>query len=67
LVLFATQIVLALLTKAAPQVNVWILGMPLQVFLAMILVGLGIAVVPEFLGNLITRALGDASAILVGH
>ena len=66
-VLFATQIVLALLTKAAPQVNVWILGMPLQVFLAMILVGLGIAVVPEFLGNLITRALGDASAILVGH
>lgn len=67
IVLFATQIVLALLTKAAPQVNVWILGMPLQVFLAMILVGLGIAVVPDFLGNLITRALGDANGILVGH
>lgn len=67
IVLFATQIVLALLTKAAPQVNVWILGMPLQVFLAMILVGLGIAVVPDFLGNLITRALGDANGILLGH
>jgi len=63
-VLFATQIVLALLAKAAPQVNVWLLGMPLQVFLSLILVALGLSVVPDMLNNLVTRAVGDAAGIL---
>lgn len=66
-VLFATQIVLAMLTKAAPQLNVWLLGMPLQIFLALILVGLGIAVVPGSLSSLVTRALHDATGFLSGR
>lgn len=60
-VLFGAQMVLALLAKAAPQVNVWILGFPVQVFLVLVMVAVGISVVPGFLGNLLTRALGDAS------
>lgn len=65
-VLFATQVVLALLTKAAPQMNVWMLGMPLQVFLSILLVVLGLSVLPDFLGNLLTRALADAASIFRG-
>jgi flagellar biosynthetic protein FliR len=30
-VLFCTQILLALLAKAAPQINVFVFGMPLQI------------------------------------
>ena len=66
-VLFATQIVLALLTKAAPQVNVWLLGMPLQVFLSMLLVAIGVAVVPGALSTVLTRAMHDAAGFLTGR
>jgi flagellar biosynthetic protein FliR len=66
-VLFATQIVLALLTKAAPQVNVWLLGMPLQIFLSLLLVAIGIAAVPGSLSSLVTRAVNDALGILSRH
>jgi flagellar biosynthetic protein FliR len=60
-VLFAAQIVLALLSKAAPQVNVWILGFPLQVFLVLVLVAVAISAIPGFLTNLLTRGLGDGA------
>lgn len=66
-VLFATQIVLALLTKAAPQVNVWFLGMPLQIFLSLLLVAVGVAVIPGSLSSLVTRGVHDATSILTGH
>ena len=66
-VLFATQIVLALLTKAAPQINVWLLGMPLQIFISLILVGLGIAVVPGSLATLVMRGFHDATGFLTGR
>ncbi|MCU1495400.1 MAG: fliR [Acidimicrobiaceae bacterium] len=65
-VLFATQVVLALLSKAAPQMNVWILGMPVQIFLAIVLVGVGISTLPGYVGNLLTRALGDTASLFGG-
>ncbi len=65
-VLFGAQIVLAMLAKAAPQVNVWILGFPLQVFLVLVLAAVGISVVPGFLGSLLTRALGDGARMFGG-
>lgn len=58
-VLFAAQVVLALLSKAAPQANVWLLGFPLQVFLVLALVAIGISLVPGYVANLLARALGD--------
>ena len=34
-VLFATQILLALLAKSAPQINVFVFGFPLQILIAL--------------------------------
>ncbi|MGH9087953.1 MAG: flagellar biosynthetic protein FliR [Acidimicrobiales bacterium] len=60
-VLFAAQVVLALLSKAAPQANVWLLGFPLQVFLVLVLVSLTISLVPGYVANLLARGLGDGA------
>lgn len=66
-VLFAAQVVLALVSKAAPQTNVWFLGFPLQVFLVLLLVAVTIAAVPGDVANLLTRGLGDAARMFGGH
>lgn len=60
-VLFAAQVVLAMLSKAAPQANVWLLGFPVQVFLVLVLVSLTISFVPGYVTNLLSRALGDGA------
>lgn len=62
-VLFSTQVVLALLSKAAPQMNVWIIGMPMQIFLALALVAIGISVIPSYLSNLLGRAMADTAQL----
>ena len=58
-VLFAAQMVLALLSKAAPSTNVWLLGFPLQVFLVLVLVAITLTAVPDDVANLLARGLGD--------
>lgn len=63
-VLFATQVSLAMLSKAAPQVNVWILGFPIQALMSLLFVAIGIKVLPGYLGNLVSRALQDTGALL---
>ncbi|MDA8071860.1 MAG: flagellar biosynthetic protein FliR [Actinomycetota bacterium] len=63
-VLFAIQIALALVAKAAPQINAWWLGMPLQILLALILSAFAIRVVPPYLSELVTRSLQDAHVLL---
>lgn len=65
-VLFATQVVLGLLSKAAPQINVWILGMPLQIFLSLILVSVAIGTLPGFIGNILSRIIGDTTHLFSG-
>lgn len=60
-VLFAAQVVLALLSKAAPQANVWILGFPFQIFLVLLLVGLTVSGLPNDVTNLLTRGVGDGA------
>jgi flagellar biosynthesis protein FliR len=60
-VLFAAQVVLALLSKAAPQANVWILGFPFQIFLVLLLVGLTISGLPNDVANLLSRGVGDGA------
>jgi flagellar biosynthesis protein FliR len=63
LVLFAAQVCLAVLSRAAPQVNVWLLGMPLQVFLSLVLVAIGVAVFPSFLSAAVERSIQDAGVL----
>ena len=62
-VLFAAQIVLTLVARAAPQANIWFLGMPLQVLLVLLLVAATISAIPNDLTNLLTRGLGDAARL----
>jgi len=66
-VLFATQISLAMLSKAAPQMNVWILGFPIQAMMSLLFVAVGIKVLPGYLDNLVARAMQDTGALLGGH
>jgi flagellar biosynthesis protein FliR len=56
-VLFCTQIVLALLAKAAPQINVFVFGMPLQILLALLAVGVAIVALPGDVDTLVGRAM----------
>jgi flagellar biosynthesis protein FliR len=55
-VLFATQILLGLLAKATPQINVFVFGMPLQILLALSAVGLALFALPADVTNLVGRA-----------
>jgi flagellar biosynthesis protein FliR len=65
-VLFAAQVVLGLLSKAAPQANVWLLGFPLQVFLVLVLVAVTLSLVPGYVTELVTRAVGDGARMFGG-
>jgi flagellar biosynthetic protein FliR len=58
-VLFCTQILLALLAKAAPQINVFVFGMPLQIAVALIGVGAAIVALPNDIVNLVGRAMAQ--------
>lgn len=58
-VLFCTQIVLALLSKAAPQINVFIFGMPLQIVMALIGVSVAIVALPNDVVTLVGRAMSQ--------
>jgi flagellar biosynthetic protein FliR len=60
LVLFLAQVVLALLAKAAPESNVFLLGFPLQILIAIL--GLGITVVA--LPGDVTTLMGKAAAAI---
>jgi flagellar biosynthesis protein FliR len=58
-VLFCTQILLALLAKAAPQINVFVFGMPLQILVALIGVGVALVALPNDVVNLVGRAMSQ--------
>lgn len=55
-VLFAAQVLLALLAKAAPQINVFVFGFPLQILLALAAVGLALVALPSAVTNLVGRS-----------
>lgn len=64
IVLFTAQIALALLARAAPQVNVWVLGFPIQAMLSLIFAAIAIKVLPGSVANLLDRALEDMHQIM---
>lgn len=55
--LFLTEVVLGVLSRAAPQLNVFSLAFPLRVVVALIVVGLAIPLVGPALGNLVRDAV----------
>lgn len=58
-VLFAAQVVMGMIAKAAPQANVFLLAFPLQIGITLLFVGFGIEVLPTAVTNLVERAVGD--------
>ena len=66
MVLFAAQVIMALLAKVAPQMNVWMLGFPVQVILAITMVSICIVTLPGFVDNITQRAVHDMATILGG-
>ena len=66
-VLFAVQVALALVAKAAPQLNAWWLGLPVQILLSLLLSAVAIRVLPAYMSNLVDRVLQDTRLLLGGH
>jgi len=66
-VLFVAQIAMAMLAKAAPQMNVWLLSFPLQVLLTLGLVAVAVQTLPGTLDQLVQRVLQSTGALLGGH
>jgi flagellar biosynthesis protein FliR len=48
-----------MLAKSAPQANVWALAFPLQILLALLVLGISIAALPSDLSSLVQRGLGQ--------
>jgi flagellar biosynthetic protein FliR len=62
--LFSAQIVLGMLSKAVPQMNVYWLGFPFQIMLSLLLVTASITVLPGYVNSLVDVALRDGAALL---
>ena len=63
-VLFAAQVVMGMIAKAAPQANVFLLAFPFQVGLTLLFVGLGIDLLPVAVTNLVERAVHDSLTVV---
>lgn len=55
--LFLTDVALGLLSRAAPEMNVFLLGLPLKVFITLSLVGLAIPVLPGAVADVTDTAV----------
>ncbi len=58
-VLFITNLALALVNRLIPQINVFIVGLPLQVFVGLLFLSFGFSVIVLFTVNLSQRFLED--------
>lgn len=56
-VLFVAQVLLGLLAKAAPQMNVFAFGFALQVLVALLCLGLALTVLPAEVVDIVTKAV----------
>jgi flagellar biosynthetic protein FliR len=63
-VLFLTEVALGLLSKAAPQMNVFVLGFPIKILLTLTIVGLTLPLMGNALDRLVTTAISSGNAIL---
>ena len=54
--LFLTEVALGLLSKAAPQMNVFTLGFPIKILLTLLLAGLALPLLPDAVDGLVGAA-----------
>ena len=57
--LFLADVALGLLSKAAPQMNVFVVGMPLKVLVVVGLTGLALPLLPDAVATLLRGMVGD--------
>ena len=62
--LFLTEVALGLLARAAPQMNVFILGFPLKILLTLGLVGLVLPALPGVVDNVVNRSVRSGNEIV---
>ena len=63
-VLFLTEVVLGLLSKAAPQMNVFVLGFPIKILATLLLAGLTLPLLPNAVDTLVRTAVRSGSAVM---
>lgn len=57
--LFLAEVALGLLSRAAPQMNVFVLGMPLKILLTISLAGLAVPLLPDAVSSLLRPIVGQ--------
>lgn len=62
--LFLTEVALGLLSRAAPEMNVFVLGFPIKILLTLALAGLALPILPEAVGSLITRSVRSGNTVM---
>jgi flagellar biosynthetic protein FliR len=65
-VLFCTEVALGLLGKAAPQLNILVIGFAIKGFLAFVLLGATLVLLPETVDSLLGRGLRSAMEVFTG-
>jgi flagellar biosynthetic protein FliR len=63
-VLFLTEVALGLLSKAAPQMNVFTLGFPVKILLTLLLGGLALPLLPNAVDGLVGAATASGTAVV---
>lgn len=62
--LFLAEVAMGLLSRAAPQMNVFVLGFPLKILLTLGLVGLVLPVLPEAVNALVERSVRSGNTVV---
>jgi flagellar biosynthetic protein FliR len=62
--LFITNLSLALINRLIPQINVFIVGLPLQIFVGLLLLAVGFSIITSFMVDLTQRFVEDTLKIL---
>ena len=62
--LFLTEVALGLLSKAAPQMNVFTLGFPIKILLTLLLAGLALPLLPDAVDGLVGAASRSGTAVV---
>jgi flagellar biosynthetic protein FliR len=60
--LFLAEVLLGVLSRAAPQLNIFSLAFPVRVVVALVVVGLAIPLIAPAVGNLVRQAVAPLGA-----
>lgn len=64
--LFLAEVALGILSRAAPQMNVFMLGFPAKILLTLVLTGLTLPLIPGTISSIGSRAADGMSAVVRG-